>query len=355
MPSARRPRLPGASVAAAAASVAPASAISAAPPAAPTAAVLAPDATRELVALLSSAVFPDDGVAHCERLLVAGADPSARCPQGRPALSLAAVHFKGEPLVELLLRAGADPLGRDGDGELPLLAALSTRREEAALRLASATAAAGPGGRLALDRPGRDGLPPLALAASRGLGRAVMALLAHGATADAAEEGGLSALMAAMNWPWLPEEWLIPLMEASDLWARDGGGRTALDWAVEAKNWGGYLALRAVEAPGSVSESRLLAQLAERGVDRRSRLAAAQAALADLEGESERDLAAASLIGSLLADGWQDIGELAPLAPEFSARLVLTLASGVPAREREAAPFAARLAVLARPEDAVLH
>jgi len=98
--------------------------------------------------------FDDAREAVVHALLVAGADVTARDPDGWTAL-----HFAGRAdvrAIELLLSAGADPHARTGDGTTPLHLAAADNNVDAARALIAA--GADPAG------PNHQGLTPVDVA-----------------------------------------------------------------------------------------------------------------------------------------------------------------------------------------------
>jgi ankyrin repeat protein len=121
--------------------------------------------------------------ALAQLLLTTGADPNLQTANGSTAL-----HFASGPVVDVLVRAGADVNRANRTGTTPLVAAAEARRLDAVKRLRAAGA--------------------------RGEARF------NGPMLEAAQRGDADGLRA---YAYL----------AGDLYARDASGRTAFMWAVE--------------------------------------------------------------------------------------------------------------------------
>lgn len=126
-----------------------------------------------------------EGCAAIVSLLEAGADPNTRSRSGEPVLNrLFAFASRGDrmPLLSRAIELGADVNGRSRDDEAPLLAAAGDDDEEAISLLLGKGAA--------IDAPGPGGRTALHHAAHFRNGKAVAALLLHGADAHLPDDAG---------------------------------------------------------------------------------------------------------------------------------------------------------------------
>lgn len=135
--------------------------------------------------------------------------------------SLHAAAYAGDVArVAALLEAGASPLTRDADGRTAThWAALGGRLDVLDLLLRQ------PGARATAAQPDGGGWPPLASAAAAGHVSAIRALVAAGASPDAATPDGNTPLHLHKGRAATVEA-LAPLVAAVD--ARNGAGATAL-------------------------------------------------------------------------------------------------------------------------------
>lgn len=161
------------------------------------------DLVEALLAAKADVNFPDgrgmtplmhaargDG-ALTERLLASGADHRARDKAGMSALLWSVSASQGHQTLPPLLLAGADPDDRQKDGVTPLMIAAKNGNEDVIRLLAHAKAD------LEATEPKR-GLTALAAAIAAKQEGAVGALLAAGADANHAVQGGVTPLMLAV-------------------------------------------------------------------------------------------------------------------------------------------------------------
>lgn len=157
-------------------------------PSAPSGGEAAPDDPL-LVAADQCTAGHDDCAQVVELLLKAGANPDDRGEEGVTALYLAAQNGRSETL-DALLAAGADPRLAAGDGDTPLLVSAFHGHTEVARRLIDA------GGFADVARGG-DGFTPLLAAAQENRPAVLDVLLAAGADPRRTDDEGRSALATA--------------------------------------------------------------------------------------------------------------------------------------------------------------
>lgn len=279
-------------------------------------------------------------------LIAAGANVNAE-QDGASALHYAC-GSDAIGVAPALIAAGADVFKLADDGQTPLEWALHRRAEQPALAALAAMVQDKAAWSAAMAKGASVGSSFVWLAANRGLGRVVEALLDAGDDAGRVhQENGENALFGAITWPFTGESWLRRLVAAVDLSRADAKQETALDHATRQRNWSAWLILREAGAPGTLGGVDTCAALAERGIDHRlTRMAAWKIVLGEMPAGPERDELAAWAVATVLSESWQDAGLIAPIASELSCRLALAEAAGHPPRMEHAQPFADRLAQL---------
>jgi ankyrin repeat protein len=195
-----------------------------------------------------------------ELLLARGARFDSRSEVGNSALILAGAAGPLES-VELLLAAGADPAATDDEGISALIQAVVAADLAKVRRLLAAGGPANSAGKegftllqlacwqgdvatlKALLAAGADcnrtfaGSPPLVLATIDGLSEIVEALLQAGATVDAEDPEGLTALAWAARMAWGHDRIAAALLAAGAAPGHaDKNGRTPRDWAQAEQN-----------------------------------------------------------------------------------------------------------------------